>query len=97
MLAATTAGSATAILRCVEVERIQWLTTDDTVPIESVGQAAAGALLVAISFVELALGYWAAGWQQRAVALSVACVGVGFLVSGIAEIASTRRPNRHRA
>ena len=71
-----------------------WDSGREGAPIESVGQAAAGALLVVISFVELALGYWAAGWQQRAVALTVACVGVSFLVSGVAEIAST---NRQRA
>jgi uncharacterized membrane protein HdeD (DUF308 family) len=60
----------------------------DRVPVDAVGQAAAGGLLLGTAIVELLLGFWAAGWQHRAVALAVALVGVAFLASGVAEIAA---------
>ena len=66
-------------------------TRVESVPVESVGQVAAGGLLVTIAVVELALGFWVAGWQHRAVALSIACVGIAFLLSGFAQIALARR------
>jgi hypothetical protein len=68
------------------------------VRVESVGQAAAGGLLLSIAIVELVLGFWAAGWHHRAIALSVAGVGLAFLASGVAEIAiGVGRSSRQRA
>ena len=64
------------------------------VRIDTVGQTAAGGLLVAIAIMELVLGFWAAGWQHRAVALAVAGVGLAFLASGIAELAAGRNSAR---
>ena len=61
------------------------------VRVESVSQAAAGGLLLSIAVVELVLSFWAAGWHHRAVALSVAGVGLAFLMWGIAEIAVAAR------
>jgi hypothetical protein len=67
------------------------------VRVESVGQAAAGGLLLAVAIVELLLGFWAAGWHHRAIGLVVACLGAVPLTSGIAEIAVSLRPKVPKA
>lgn len=94
MLASKTGDAAAAILlgvsRPADVEATRPSLTGTEaqgVRVDSVGQAAAGGLLLSTAIVELMLGFWAAGWHYRAVALAVACVGVAFLTSGIAEIA----------
>ena len=96
MLAAKTGRRAGGILgwmlRSLERQGTRHDATEVAgAPVESVGQAAAGGLLIAVAVVELALGFWAAGWQQRAVALSVGCVGAAFMLSGLAQIALARR------
>jgi hypothetical protein len=50
-----------------------------TVSPERVSKAGAGALLVAVAIVELALDYWAAGWWQRSGALVVIAFGAALL------------------
>jgi hypothetical protein len=61
------------------------------VRIDTVGQAAAGGLLLSIAIVELVLGFWAAGWHHRAVALSVAGLGLSVLASAVVDIATVLR------
>jgi len=98
MLAAKTRDRLVAILfsmfgtvdfGTVDVESARALAGDYAAPvrIESVGQSAAGGLLLSIAIVELVLGFWAAGWQHRAVAFGMAGVGLIFLATGIAQIA----------
>jgi hypothetical protein len=81
------------MLGSVDVESRRPLARDDATPVrvESVGQAAAGGLLLSIAIVELVLSFWAAGWIHRAVALSVAGAGLAFLTCGIAQIAIAAR------
>jgi hypothetical protein len=96
VLAATTAEPVVAILsamsRLVDRGDLHSLGREDLAPvrIDTVGQAAAGGLLLSIAIVELVLGFWAAGWHHRAVGLSMAGMGLAFLASGMLEIASTR-------
>ena len=73
----------------MDVEAPRPLGREDAAPVrvESVGQAAAGGLLLSVAIVELVLGFWTAGWSHRAVALLVACVGLAFLTRGVVEIA----------
>jgi hypothetical protein len=104
MLAATTRDRLAAILfgmlGSMDVDgRSRSLAGEDGGPVrvESVGQAAAGGLLLSIAIVELALGFWAAGWNHRAVALSVALVGLVFLALGVAEIAAAVRASPAQA
>jgi hypothetical protein len=89
----------------VDAEVIRTLARADSlqVPVESpqvsverAGQAAAGGLLLSIAVVELLLGFWAAGWHQRAIALTIACLGAAFLASGIAEILVALRSDSFR-
>jgi hypothetical protein len=97
VLAAKTGDPLAAILfsmfGSVDAESLRPRGRDDAAPVrvESVGQAAAGGLLLSIAIVELVLGFWGAGWHHRAVALSVAGMGLAFLTSGIAEIAIAAR------
>jgi hypothetical protein len=97
VLAAKTRDRSAAILfsmfGSMDVESPRPLAGADAalVRVESVGQAAAGGLLLSTAIVELVLGFWAAGWDHRAVALSVAGVGLAFLACGIAEIAVAAR------
>ena len=53
---------------------------------ETVSQAGAGALLLAVAVVELWLAFWAAGWSQRCGASLVAVVGAALLVRAVAAI-----------
>jgi hypothetical protein len=84
VLAATTRNRLSAIL-------FSMFGDAKNVRVETVGQAASGGLLLSIAVVELVLSFWAAGWLHRAVALSVAGVGLAFLACGIAEIAMAAR------
>ena len=79
--------------RLLDVEGLRPADREDEadVRIDTVGQAAAGGLLLSIAIVELVLGFWAAGWQHRAVALAVAGIGLTFLASAVVEIAAARR------
>jgi hypothetical protein len=104
VLAAKTRERLAAILFSmfapIDVEAARPSAGEDAalVRVESVGQAAAGGLLLSIAIVELVLGFWAAGWHHRAIALSVAGVGLAFLASGVAEIAiGVGRSSRQRA
>jgi hypothetical protein len=87
-----------AMSRFVDGEHLRSVGREEAahVRVDTIGQAAAGGLLLSIAIVELVLGFWAAGWHHRAVALSVAGVGVAFLASGIAEIASAAGRNSSR-
>jgi hypothetical protein len=103
VLAAKTRDRLGAILssvfRAVDLESVRPRRREQAadVRVESVGQAAAGALLLSIAIVELVLGFWAAGWHHRAIAFSMAGVGLAFLASGIAEIATAGRKSPHGA
>ena len=54
---------------------------------ETVSQAGAGALLLAVAVVELWLAFWAGGWWQRCGASLVAVIGAALLVRAAAAIA----------
>ena len=54
--------------------------------VESVGQSAAGAFVLAVAIAELMLGFWAAGWWQRSAALLVATVGAACLAHGLRQL-----------
>lgn len=101
-MASKTGGPILAILsvmsRLVDLDDLRAVGREDAahVRVDTVGQAAAGGLLLSIAIVELVLGFWAAGWDHRAVALSVAGVGIALLTCGIAEIAAVRRSTRER-
>jgi hypothetical protein len=102
VLAAKTRERLAAILFSmfapIDVEAARPSAGEDAalVRVESVGQAAAGGLLLSIAIVELVLGFWAAGWNHRAVALSVAGAGLAFLACGVAEIAAAVRTSSPR-
>jgi hypothetical protein len=102
VLAAKTRDRWAAILfsmfGSMDVEAARPFAGEDpaAVRVESVGQAAAGGLLLSIAIVELVLGFWAAGWNHRAIALSVAGAGLAFLTCGIAEIAVAVRTSSPR-
>ena len=97
MLASKTGEPVVAILFAMSIlvdqEYVRSVGREDAalVRIDTVGQAAAGGLLLSIAIVELVLSFWAAGWHHRAVALSVAAVGLAFLASGVLEIVGVRR------
>lgn len=101
-MAARTAGAPAAILSAVpkpmEAEAVDPFARAGShyVRVESVGQAAGGGLLLSVAIVELLLDFWAAGWHQRSIALTVALVGAAFLTSGIAEIAVALRSGSPR-
>jgi hypothetical protein len=71
---------------------LRGLAPTHPVSAESVSQAGAGGLLSAVGVVELALGFWAAGWWQRGGALLLAVIGATLLVCRIAAIAPTLEP-----
>jgi len=57
---------------------------------ETIAQAGAGALLIAVAVVELALAFWPAGWWHRGTGLGVAFAGAVLVASA----ARTVRPGR---
>lgn len=70
------------------------VTTRTTGPtrcdVESVGQAAAGALVLAVGVAELVLGFWTAGVWQRSAGLLVATIGAACLARGVARVATRK-------
>lgn len=64
-------------------------TRPASVPIspETLSQAGAGALLVALAVVELWLAFWAAGWWQRGGACLVAIAGAALVAHAVAAVA----------
>lgn len=64
-------------------------TRPPSVPIspETLSQAGAGALLVALAVVELWLAFWAAGWWQRGGACLVAIAGATLVARAVAAVA----------
>lgn len=67
-----------------------WLTP------ETVSQAGAGVLLVAIAVAELWLAFWAAGWWHRSAASGLAFAGVVLLARAVV-VALMRRRRLERA
>jgi hypothetical protein len=57
---------------------------------ETVSQAGAGVLLVAVAVAELWLAFWAAGWWHRSAASGLAFVGAALLARAFV-VALTRR------
>lgn len=58
---------------------------------ETVSQAGAGALLLAVAVVELWLAYWAAGWLHRSGGVLVAAAGATLLARALAAAAPSLR------
>jgi hypothetical protein len=58
---------------------------------ETVSQAGAGALLVAVAAAELWLAFWAAGWWHRSAASALALVGAALLARAVAVALMRRR------
>jgi hypothetical protein len=62
---------------------------------ETVSQAGAGALLLAVAGAELWLAFWAAGWLHRLAASGLALVGAALLARAVvAALGRRRRPER---
>jgi hypothetical protein len=60
---------------------------------ETLSQAGAGALLVAVAITELWLAFWAAGWWHRSAGLLVGVLGAAVLARAIVAV---RRPRPAR-
>jgi hypothetical protein len=58
---------------------------------ETVSQAGAGALLVAVAAAELWLAFWAAGWWHRSAASALALVGAALLARAVVVALMRRR------
>jgi hypothetical protein len=58
---------------------------------ETLSQAGAGALLVAVAITELWLAFWAAGWWHRSAGLLVGVVGAAVLARAIVAVARPLR------
>jgi hypothetical protein len=67
-----------------------------TVSPEALSEAGAGALLLTVAIVELALAFWAAGWWHRAGGLLAVAVGAALLAHGAAIAAGAAAPRLRR-
>lgn len=89
-MAVTTTQHASSIL-CVVTSTQQ----RSRVSPETVSQAGAGAMLIAVAVAELWLAFWAAGWWHRTAASALAIVGAALLARAVAA-ALQRRPRPER-